>query len=205
MMTERTTHATFLSHLSTLRTADDVVVATMTAGMTWPFHSKEAMDISFMAPMGAASPMGLGIALARPDLGVNVLDADGSLLMSLGSLVTIGGVRPARFLHVLFENGVYDITGGIPLPGTGTEAVPAFAASAGYTRTLRSADHDDLERAVADMHDGAGPILLAVPVGRDFVPANLAAEAKSPQAVQRLGRTGFHNLREQIRRHDVVG
>ena len=46
--------------------------------------------------MGLASSIGLGLAMAQPELPVVVLDGDGSLLMNLGSLATIGWVRPAQ-------------------------------------------------------------------------------------------------------------
>ena len=48
--------------------------------------------------MGLASSIGLGLALARPDLRVFVLDGDGSLLMNLGSLATIGLLQPANLV-----------------------------------------------------------------------------------------------------------
>jgi sulfopyruvate decarboxylase subunit beta len=197
-MTQRTTHDDVLTRLATLRTDGDVVVATMTAGTLWPAISRHAMDISFHAPMGAASSMGLGIALARPDLGVIVLDSDGAVLMNLGTLVTIGGERPKRFLHVIFENSGYDMTGGQPLPGKGTQPLPALAESLGYARGLRSADPEDLAQAMADMHAGGGPILLAAPVSRDFDMASLQVVANSPEALQRVGKSGFRNLRDQI-------
>src|SRR5690349_19987290 len=58
--------------------------------------------------MGSASTIGLGIALAQPEPRVIVVDGDGSLLMQLGSLVTIAGAAPANFFHFVFENGVYE-------------------------------------------------------------------------------------------------
>ena len=54
--------------------------------------------------MGLASSMGLGIALARPELQVVVLDGDGSLLMNLGSLTTMARYRPKNLLHIVFDN-----------------------------------------------------------------------------------------------------
>src|SRR5262245_65583719 len=53
--------------------------------------------------MGLASSVGLGLALARADLRVFVLDGDGSLLMNLGSLATIGLMHPANFTMVVIE------------------------------------------------------------------------------------------------------
>ena len=44
--------------------------------------------------MGLASSVGLGIALSRPDVPVVVFDGDGSVLMNLGGLTTLGRYRP---------------------------------------------------------------------------------------------------------------
>ncbi len=54
--------------------------------------------------MGLASSMGLGIALSRPGLRVVVFDGDGSVLMNLGGLTTLGRYRPANLVHVIFDN-----------------------------------------------------------------------------------------------------
>lgn len=62
--------------------------------------------------MGLASSIGLGLALARPDLRVFVLDGDGSLLMNLGSLATIGWTRPPNLVLVVWDNQEYGTTGG---------------------------------------------------------------------------------------------
>src|SRR6186997_245739 len=62
--------------------------------------------------MGLASSVGLGLALARPDVRVFVLDGDGSLLMNLGSLATIGLLQPANLVLVVMDNQLYATTGG---------------------------------------------------------------------------------------------
>ncbi len=61
--------------------------------------------------MGGASAIGLGVAL-HADRPVVVLDGDGAALMKLGNLATIGAAAPARYVHVLLDNGVHDSTGG---------------------------------------------------------------------------------------------
>ena len=71
------------------------------------------------AAWAAASTIGLGIALAQPARKVIVVDGDGSLLMQLGSLVTIAGAAPANLFHFVFENGVYETSGSQPLPAEG--------------------------------------------------------------------------------------
>ena len=62
--------------------------------------------------MGLASSIGLGLALARPDLRVFVVDGDGSLLMNLGSLATIGWTRPTNLVLIVWDNQLYGTTGG---------------------------------------------------------------------------------------------
>ena len=66
--------------------------------------------------MGLASSVGLGLALARPDVRVFVLDGDGSLLMNLGSLATIGLLRPSNLVVIVMDNEEYATTGGQPTP-----------------------------------------------------------------------------------------
>jgi sulfopyruvate decarboxylase alpha subunit len=66
--------------------------------------------------MGLASSIGLGLALARPDLRVFVLDGDGSLLMNLGSLATIGLLQPCNLVLIVMDNELYATTGGQQTP-----------------------------------------------------------------------------------------
>ena len=60
--------------------------------------------------MGLASSIGLGLALARPELRVFVVDGDGSLLMNLGSLATIGWTRPPNLVLIVWDNEEYGTT-----------------------------------------------------------------------------------------------
>ena len=77
--------------------------------------------------MGVASSIGLGLALAQPDERVIVLDGDGSLLMNLGSLATIGVVGPPNLAVIVMDNEEYATTGGQP---TATRAGADLAAAA---------------------------------------------------------------------------
>jgi len=88
--------------------------------------------------MGLASSMGLGIALARPDKQVVVLDGDGSILMNLGGLTTLARYRPRNLVHVVFDNESLLSVGGFPTAtSTGTD-LAAVAAAAGVPRTATS-------------------------------------------------------------------
>lgn len=85
--------------------------------------------------MGLASSVGLGIALSRPELPVVVFDGDGSVLMNLGGLTTLGRYRPRNLVHVIFDNESLLSVGGFPTAtGAGTD-LAAVAKAAGVPRT----------------------------------------------------------------------
>jgi sulfopyruvate decarboxylase subunit beta len=136
-----------------------LIVATMTPGTELPVVStRPELDLPFnVASMGKASSVALGLALARPDRKVFVLDGDGALLMNLGSLVTIASMAPPNFTHFLFDNRVYRCTGGQPVPGAGKFSFPALAKDAGYANVYHFAEPDMLEKDIDTIVSKAGP------------------------------------------------
>lgn len=62
--------------------------------------------------MGCASALGLGLALAKSDKRIVVIDGDGALLMRMGSMANVGSSQPQNLLHILLDNHSYDSTGG---------------------------------------------------------------------------------------------
>ena len=85
--------------------------------------------------MGLASSMGLGIALAKPDRQVIVLDGDGSILMNLGGLTTLARYRPRNLVHVVFDNESLLSVGGFPTATSTGSDLAGIAAAAGVPRT----------------------------------------------------------------------
>jgi len=98
--------------------------------------------------MGLASSMGLGIALARPERQVIVLDGDGSVLMNLGGLTTLARYRPANLLHIVFDNESLLSVGGFPTATSTGSDLAAIAAGAGVPKTATVRTVDDFVRAV---------------------------------------------------------
>ena len=64
--------------------------------------------------MGMASSMGLGLAIARPEVKVIILDGDGALLMNLNSLPTAAARAPVNLIHVIWDNRQFDSRAGSP-------------------------------------------------------------------------------------------
>ena len=85
--------------------------------------------------MGLASSMGLGIALARPDVRVIVMDGDGSVLMNLGGLTTLARYRPRNLVHVVFDNESLLSVGGFPTATSTGSDLAEIARAAGVPRT----------------------------------------------------------------------
>ena len=142
-----------------------VVVAPMTSNREWPQVSTNPdLDLLFSGGMGKASSVGLGLALARPDMKVIVLDGDGSLLMNLGSLVTISHMAPANLVHFVFENGIYRTTGGQPIPGTGLISFAGFATASGYRNVHEFGDMESLESNIETVMNQVGPTFVCLKI-----------------------------------------
>jgi sulfopyruvate decarboxylase subunit beta len=100
--------------------------------------------------MGLASSMGLGIALARPELKVVVFDGDGSILMNLGGLTTLARYRPRNLVHVVFDNESLLSVGGFPTATSTGSDIAGMAAAAGIARTSTVNTLDDFRATFAD-------------------------------------------------------
>lgn len=98
--------------------------------------------------MGLASSIGLGLALARPDLRVFVIDGDSALLMNLGSLATIGLLGPANLVLVVMDNEAYATTGGQPTPTARGADLDAAARAMGIAATATVRHDDELRQAL---------------------------------------------------------
>jgi len=70
-----------------------------------------AKNFYMLGSMGLASSIGLGLAISKIEEKVVIFDGDGSLLMNLGSLVTVFNQNPSNFIWIVFDNGCYGSTG----------------------------------------------------------------------------------------------
>ena len=153
-----------LEMLSEHRT-DEVVVTTMSSARVWPtVTTRPDLDLPLRGCMGKASSLGLGVALGRPDVKVIVLDGDGSLLMNLGSLVTIAGQAPKNLVHVVLEGGTYDTSGGQPTPGEGVLDWAAVAKGAGYKQAASIETEDELAKQWPALLAAEGPTFVRISV-----------------------------------------
>ncbi|WP_031513261.1 phosphonopyruvate decarboxylase [Streptomyces sp. NRRL F-5123] len=111
--------------------------------------------------MGHVAGIAVGAALARPENRFVVLDGDGAVLMHMGSLATVGDLAPDNLVHVVFDNGVYDSTGG-QRTGRRRTDFAAAALACGY-RDAQSVDSvAALRTAMRGALACAGPSAIVV-------------------------------------------
>src|SRR6478735_2931238 len=119
--------------------------------------------------MGLASSMGLGIALARPQRRVVVIDGDGSVLMNLGTFTTMARYAPPNLTHLVFDNESLLSVGGFPTATATGSDLAAIALGAGihdvtfarkldgFASAARSAIGGDRLSVVVAKVDAVGP------------------------------------------------
>jgi thiamine pyrophosphate-dependent acetolactate synthase large subunit-like protein len=127
---------------------DDLVIVSGLGSTTYDVASVKDDDRNFYlwGAMGGAAMVGLGVAIARPDLRVAVITGDGETLMGLGALATVAVQRPANLAIVVFDNGLYGETGSQASHTRGTVDLAKAAAACGIGRTMEVTDDAGLAR-----------------------------------------------------------
>ena len=139
-----------------------VSVTTMTQTKYWNRVSSEPdLDVGIANAMSKASSVALGIALGDPGRPVLCLDSDGSLLMNFGSLATVAGMAPKNLYHFVFNNGIYAVTGGQPVPAPGVDYARA-AEACGYKSAHRFDDIESLDTALPGILSNPGPVMIEI-------------------------------------------
>jgi thiamine pyrophosphate-dependent acetolactate synthase large subunit-like protein len=139
-----------------------------------------------LGSMGLAIPIALGVAIAQPRRHVIALEGDGSLLMQLGCLATVAERAPRNLTIVVWDNGIYQITGSQPTPGAAAADLVAIARGAGIAGSAWAGDENDFDRLVASALKGGAPSLIAARI--DGKPAVGATDRDPVQIRERFMR-----------------
>lgn len=175
------THREALEVLAACR-GHNVVITTHGSVDLWVELSDTPLDLAYVpASMGQAPALGLGLALAQPQRGVVVVCGDGHLLMNLGCLVTLAA-HPADLFLVVIDNGVYEVTGGQPIPGAGRTDFAGLAHASGIQRAYSCRTADEWRHIAAEALSGPGPVVVWLKV--DPRPGQFAPTAMRPMAQQ---------------------
>lgn len=128
------------------------------------FNEKDRPANFYMqGSMGTTAAIGLGISLTEPKIPVIVLDGDGSLLMRMGSLATVGYHQPEKFIHIVLDNSCYGTTGGQPSASSAV-SFTGISREAGYRRSVCVANREQLCSFWEEFRNRPGPSMIHVKI-----------------------------------------
>jgi thiamine pyrophosphate-dependent acetolactate synthase large subunit-like protein len=176
--------------LRAARAKGDVMITSMGSAREWIamcHASNEPLDpldfIFVPSSMGQAPSLALGIALAQPGRRVFACNGDGSTLMNLGALATISAECPTNLVLIILDNGVYEVTGAQPTPGSALGRpdqrgvdFAEIARACGWQSVYRYNDLDDWRDGANDAINSPGPVFIVLEVA----PVPGAVGPKSP-------------------------
>ena len=180
-----------LETLRAVRRDQDVIIPTMGNAREWmKLGTPHALDLILVpSAMGHGTSIGLGLALAQPARRVIVCMGDGSLLMNLGSLASIVAANATNLVTIVFDNGVYEVTGQQPTAGSveGRAGKPgvdfgAIARACGFDAVHRFSEAVDWARSARRVIDAPGPSFIALDV--EQVVGGVAPTSPGPAAVR---------------------
>ena len=124
--------------------------------------SAETFFLFMIGSMGLASSIGLGVAIKNPKKRIYVFDGDGNILMNLGSLTTIGTIKPKNLIHLVFDNGSHESTGGQPTC-TNSISIAKIAKAANF-KIFQVKNESQFERILTKIKKLPGPIMIVVKI-----------------------------------------
>lgn len=121
--------------------------------------------------MGGAADVGLGLAIAQPDVPILVLTGDGEALMGMGAFATIALQKPRNLSIVILDNGLYGETGSQLSHTASVTNLNAVAAACGIAETFTATSADDVETIARRIQRvGDGPYVATVVIDGEEKP-----------------------------------
>jgi thiamine pyrophosphate-dependent acetolactate synthase large subunit-like protein len=144
---------------------DEIVVATYSSAVDWLEQGERVLNYFSVGAMGLDCSHALGLALGRPDRRIICLQGDGSLLMNLGCLVTIGAAAPRNLVHIAVQNNSYEANGSHPIPNPNVDFA-GMARAAGYAQVHDFSDLANFEQQAGHVLRQDGPVFATLRVER---------------------------------------
>ena len=169
------------------------------AANEWWLATKSEDSFYMHGAMGFAASFALGLALALPSASVWALNADGSLCMNLGCLLTEAAQSPDNLKHFVVDNGVYQTVGAVPMVNQRGADYAAIARAAGIRRTYTIDGAEELARVMPEIAAQPGPVFTVLRVDAE---PNYGSSPRQPfegpEMKYRFGRALEHRFGVQI-------
>lgn len=181
---ERVTRQTALERLVANTDPDHTVIIATTGYTGRGLYAVADRPNHFymVGSMGCAPLVGLGLAMARPDWRVIVVDGDGGALMRLGGFATLAAYGGSNLVHLLLDNGCHESTGAQATVSAGL-SFAAIAAACGYSTVFDDADPAVIDTALSATGDD-GPIFASLVTDPGIPDAGLPRPKQSPSEIR---------------------
>src|SRR5690242_2787619 len=136
----------------------DHLVLTSQSGQRIEWNELVQHDGNFLVgSMGNGLGVGIGLALALPHRKVIVIESDGSLLLLLFNLTTLGNVNPPNLKVFVFDNEAYSGTRiSYPTATAGNSDLAGMARAAGISRAVTVRDLETFKKEGVEPLDQPG-------------------------------------------------
>ena len=164
---------------------DEIVISSYSTASEWIELNDRPLNYFSHGAMGLASSHGLGLALAFPKRRVIVFDGDGSLLMNLGTLVTLAAAAPKNLVHLVFQNGTYEANGGHPLPKRDVDFA-GMARSAGFRQVHTLDEISNFKQQIGGILKEEGPVFADIMIEQGPIGPRSYEEMYRPERRRKL-------------------
>ena len=125
----------------------------------------DSIDLMLVGSMGHASSLSLGVALENNNRNVFCIDGDGSLIMHMGALSTIGKYSPSNFRHILLNNFSHDSVGG---QESSSDIIDfdALSKAVSYNNYFEISDKSEFGKTFSNFQRALGPSFLQIPISK---------------------------------------
>jgi len=137
-----------------------------------------------MGSIGLASSIGLGLAICCPDRRIIVIEGDGSIIMNMGSLATIGYYAPNNLIHIVLDNEIYESTGGQPSVSK-TANLDKVAEDVGYKVVRKIASESELKEIFKKIEKFTftGPMFILIKVEKSRIYERTPRVSHEPEEI----------------------
>ncbi len=145
----------------------DIIVSTTGKTSRELFEYREELnqthekDFLTVGSMGHSSSIALGISLNKKNKKIICLDGDGAVIMHMGSLTTIGAIKPENFIHIVLNNYSYDSVGGQPTSANSLDFAK-IASDSGYLNVKKVDSSEDIKNILNKFKKKKGPSFIEI-------------------------------------------
>lgn len=128
---------------------DDPIISTTGKASRELFEARKEnehqYDFLTVGSMGHSSSIALGVAINKQNKKIWCIDGDAAAIMHMGSLATVGSIKPNNLVHILINNTAHESVGGMPTVAN-TTSFTEIVKACGYENVVSVDNYSDLDK-----------------------------------------------------------